>query len=87
MERDCFMFLGIANRNICMMQANLYSKSFFVMIQGLLQSFLVRLPMSYIMSIQPNASLTYIGLAAPTATVFGILLCFVYYRIKKDWKN
>lgn len=30
--------------------------------------------MSYIMSIQPNASLVWIGLAAPSATMFGILI-------------
>lgn len=59
---------------------NGHSKSFFVMAQGLMQSFLVRLPLSYVMSIQPDATLTGIGLAAPTATVFGILLCFVYYK-------
>lgn len=52
------------------------------MLQGIAQSFLVRLPM---MSIQPNASLTHIGLSAPTATVFGILLCVIYYRhIQKE---
>ncbi|MCD8037316.1 MAG: MATE family efflux transporter [Clostridiales bacterium] len=60
---------------------NGHSQSFFVMAQGLAQSFIIRLPMSYIMSIQPNASLTYIALAAPTSTVFGILLCTVYYII------
>lgn len=49
-------------------------KTVWVMVQGLL----VRLPMAYIMSIQPNASLTMIGLAAPTSTVVGIVLnvCF-----------
>ena len=31
------------------------------------------------MSIQPNASLTKIGLAAPTATVVGIVLNVVFY--------
>jgi Na+-driven multidrug efflux pump len=65
-----FSFMGYFNG---------HSLSGFVMAQGLAQSFLVRLPMSYIMSIQPNASLTYIGLAAPTATVFGIILCTIYY--------
>ncbi len=65
-----FSFMGYFNG---------YSRSFFVMAQGLAQSFLVRLPISYLMSIRPNASLTEIGLAAPTATVFGILLCFIYY--------
>lgn len=58
---------------------NGHSKSMFVMLQGLAQSFLVRLPMSYIMSIQPDASLFGVGLAAPTATIFGIILCTVYY--------
>ena len=42
--------------------------------QGLTQTLLVRLPMAYYMSIQPDASLMKIGLAAPTATVFGIVL-------------
>ena len=59
---------------------NGHSKSLFVMVQGLMQTFIVRLPMSYIMSIQPDASLTGVGFAAPTATVFGILLCFLYYK-------
>jgi len=58
---------------------NGHSKSLFVMIQGLAQSLLIRLPVSYFMSIRPNASLTGIGLAAPAATVFGILLCIWYY--------
>ena len=53
-------------------------KTVWVMVQGLVQTLLVRLPMAYIMSIQPNASLTMIGLAAPTSTVVGIVLnvCF-----------
>ncbi|MCD8330352.1 MAG: MATE family efflux transporter [Lachnospiraceae bacterium] len=67
-----FSYMGYFNGHGC---------SFFVMIQGLAQSFLVRLPMSYIMSIQPDASLTGIGLAAPTATIFGIIVCTVYYII------
>ena len=49
-------------------------KTVFVMAQGLFQTLLVRLPMAYIMSIQPNASLTMIGLAAPTSTVVGIVV-------------
>lgn len=64
---------------------NGHSRTMFVMSQGLMQSFLVRLPMSYLMSIRPGATLTEIGLAAPTATVFGILLCTAYY-IKMNWK-
>ena len=49
-------------------------KTLWVMAQGLVQTLLVRLPMAYIMSIQPNASLTMIGLSAPTSTAVGILL-------------
>ena len=52
-----------------------------VMIQGLIQTLLVRLPLAYYMSIQPNASLTKIGMSAPVATVVGIVLnigCFLY---------
>lgn len=47
---------------------------------------LVRLPMAYIMSIQPNASLTMIGLAAPTSTAVGIVLnaCFFLYLERKE---
>lgn len=59
---------------------NGHSKSMFVMAQGLIQSFLIRLPMSYIMSIQPDASLTGIALAAPAATLVGIIMCTVYYK-------
>ena len=33
-----------------------------------------RLPLAYFMSIQPNASLTMIGLAAPVSTMVGIIL-------------
>lgn len=66
-----FSFMGYFNG---------HGRSMFVMLQGVAQSFLIRLPMSYIMSIRPNASLTGIGLAAPTATIVGITLCWAYYR-------
>lgn len=49
-------------------------KTVWVMVQGLVQTLLVRLPMAYVMSIQPNASLTKIGLSAPVSTAVGIAL-------------
>lgn len=58
---------------------NGHDKTLWVMIQGLVQTLLVRLPLAYYMSIQPNASLTKIGLAAPAATVVGILLNVAVY--------
>lgn len=68
---------------------NGHDKTLWVMTQGLAQTLLVRLPMAYIMSIQPNASLTMIGLAAPTATVFGIVLNigFFLWCNKKSKEN
>ena len=54
-------------------------KTLWVMIQGLIQTLLVRLPLAYIMSIQPDASLTAIGLAAPISTAVGIVLNVGFY--------
>jgi Na+-driven multidrug efflux pump len=75
-----FSFMGYFNG---------HSQSLFVMAQGLAQTFLIRLPMSYVMSIQKDATLFGVGLAAPTATVFGITLCLIYYIInsRKMKKN
>ena len=54
-------------------------QTLWVMVQGLIQTLLVRLPFAYFMSIQPNASLTKIGLAAPVSTTVGILLNIGFY--------
>lgn len=58
---------------------NGHDKTVWVMAQGLVQTLLVRLPLAYFMSIQPDASLTKIGFAAPAATIFGIILNVIYY--------
>ena len=60
---------------------NGYEKTVWVMTQGLIQTLLVRLPLAYVMSIQPHASLTKIALAAPIATCCGILLNVMFYFI------
>ena len=54
-------------------------KTLWVMAQGLIQTLLVRLPLAYFMSIQANASLTKIGLAAPASTMVGIILNIGFY--------
>lgn len=54
-------------------------QTLWVMVQGLIQTLLVHLPFAYFMSIQPNASLTKIGLAAPVSTTVGILLNIGFY--------
>ena len=58
---------------------NGHDKTVWVMVQGLVQTLLVRLPLAYYMSIQPDASLTKISFAAPAATIFGIVLNVIYY--------
>ena len=65
---------------------NGHDQTVWVMIQGLVQTLLVRLPLAYLMSIQSNASLTKIGLAAPAATLFGIILNVIFY-IWNSWKE
>ena len=51
-----FSMIGYFNGN---------SQTLWVMLQGLFQTLLVRLPLAYYMSIQPDASLTNIGLVRP----------------------
>lgn len=60
-----------------------------VMIQGLVQTLAVRLPLAYIMSIQPDASLTGIGLSAPIATLTGIVLnvCYFIHLERKEKRD
>lgn len=65
-----FSMIGYFNGN---------QKTLWVMVQGLVQTLLVRLPLAYFMSIQPNASLTNIGLAAPASTAVGIVLNVGFY--------
>lgn len=55
------------------------NKTIWVMTQGLIQTLLVRLPLAYFMSIQLNASLTKIGLAAPISTMVGVVLNIGFY--------
>lgn len=65
-----FSFMGYYNG---------HNRTVFVMSQGLAQTLLVRLPLSFYMSILPDTTLTLIGLAAPAATIFGIIINLIYY--------
>ena len=56
-------------------------KTTFVMAQGIAGAFLVRIPVSFLMSrIQP-VSLFLVGLATPCSTVVQILLCAGYFYL------
>ena len=65
-----FTMLGYFNGN---------NQTVFTMAQGIIQTLLVRLPLAYYMSIQSNANLTNIGIAAPVSTGVGVLLCVGFY--------
>jgi Na+-driven multidrug efflux pump len=65
-----FSFIGYYNG---------HNKTLFVLFQGIAQSFIVRLPVAFIMSRMYQDSLVYIGTAAPMATVFGIVINLIYF--------
>ena len=67
-----FSFIGYYNG---------HNKTLFVLFQGIAQSFLVRLPMAFAMSRLMPDSLVYLGVSAPTATVFRIIINLVYFLI------
>lgn len=52
--------------------------TFFVMLQGLIGAFGVRLPVSWLLSRQAGATLFHIGLATPAASVVQIVMCVGY---------
>ena len=55
----------------------------FVMLQGVVSAFFVRIPVSYFMSKQLPVSLFKIGLATPCSTMLQIILCVAFYIIRK----
>lgn len=56
-------------------------KTTFVMIQGIIGAFGVRIPVSYIMSKILPVSLFKVGLATPMSTFVQIILCIIYFTI------
>lgn len=62
-------------------------KTAFVMVQGIVGAFCIRIPVSWLMSKLVPGSLFHVALATPCSTVMQILLCFFYFsRIKKELK-
>ena len=81
---DCilvsFLFCFIGYFNGC-------SSTTFVMLQGIIGAFGVRLPISWIMSLQVPVSLFNIGLATPASTIVQIILCGFYFFILRHKQN
>lgn len=75
-----FLFCFIGYFNGC-------GSTTFVMLQGLIGAFGVRIPVSWFMSRQAGVTLFKIGLATPCSTFIQILLCvFYFYRLRRIQK-
>lgn len=59
-------------------------KTMFVMVQGVVGAFCVRIPAVYLMSRMESASLFHIGLGTPISSVAQILLCMAAYRFYRQ---
>ncbi len=58
---------------------NGYGRTTFVMLEGIMGAFCVRIPVSYLMSRRPGVSLFQVGLAIPLSTVVQIIVCILYF--------
>lgn len=61
-------------------------KSTFTMAQDLAATFFVRVPVTYFVSKMEGATLFQIGLAAPIASIMGIVICLLYLKSGR-WKR
>ena len=74
-----FCFIGYFNGT---------GNTIFVMLQGIIGSFGVRLPVSWIVCRQAGANLFHIGLATPASSLVQIILCGVFFIItRRKQKN
>lgn len=64
-----FCFLGYYNG---------YAQTRFVMVQGLIGAFLIRIPVAFLMSRLENTNLFLVGLSTPASTFVQIILCFIF---------
>ena len=81
---DCaltpFLFCFIGYFNGC-------ERTLFVMLQGIIGAFGIRVPVVFLMSSLPGTNLFHIGLATPCSTVVQITMCLIMYRyIRKKRK-
>ncbi len=51
----------------------------FVMVQGIVGAFLVRIPVAFLMSRQVPVSMFHVGLATPCSTVLQVMLCLIWF--------
>ena len=73
---NCKVYLELAYLG-CFFNGN--SRTLFVMLQGIIGSFGVRIPVAFFMSRQAGVTLFQIGLATPASSLVQIILCIGYF--------
>ncbi len=69
----CILFCFMGYFNGC-------GKTVFVMAQGVIAAFFVRIPFSYFVSKIPGVTMLQIGFASPIATIFAVILSICYFK-------
>lgn len=81
---DClftaFLFCFIGYFNGC-------GQTFFVMLQGIIGAFCVRIPVAFFISRMEGVTLFQLGLATPCSTIVQIVLCILYFFLNKNRKT
>lgn len=81
---DClftaFLFCFMGYYNGC-------GQTFFVMLQGIIGAFCVRIPVAFVISRMPGVTLFKLGLATPCSTIVQIILCILYFFLNKKRKT
>jgi len=80
---DClftaFLFCFIGYFNGC-------GQTFFVMLQGIIGAFCIRIPVAFFISRMAGVTLFQLGLATPCSTIVQILFCILYFFSNKKRK-
>ncbi len=80
--KSCSFEYLIISVSFCMLgYFNGMKKTVFVMIQGLISAFAVRIPLSLLFSNLPDADMTLIGIAVPVSAAVSLAMCLTYFLI------
>ena len=82
--KSCSFEYLIISISFCMLGFfNGLRKTVFVMVQGLVTAFGVRIPLSYLFSTLENTNMLMIGIAVPISAAVSLLLCICFFFIVK----
>lgn len=78
--KSCSFEYIIISVTFCMLgYFNGLKKTRFVMLQGLISAFAVRIPLSYLFSSLPDTNMLLIGIAVPVSAAVSLIMCIVYF--------